>query len=504
MNDGFKRFLVLIAIFCIAFLAVFVIRKMQNGYSLTDIITGKSSSEQFEGEKYTLREKPAINLKEVEVLAAINAENAALVRAVVPSVVSIDTSGVRRERFRDFWGRTWVQPRAVQGQGSGVIVTKEGHVLTNHHVIQGTPRIRLTLHDGTVHSAKVIGTDPTVDIAVLKIDDKGPFQPLKFGDSSKIEVGNTVLAIGSPFGLGTSVTNGIISAKKRPFSDSHVDLLQTSAPINPGNSGGPLVNIRGEIIGINSRIYSTDKQNPGFQGIGFAIPSNAALKTMQDILARGRPVRGFLGLALQNLDPFARKKFAYNGKDGVRVAGLVPGSPAQKAGLRKDDIIIRYKGEEVSSMRRLIAMIQQSRVGDEVTLEIWRKGTKHTLTATVGEADDYNKEILSTGKSTPAPRLDARTVINAIGIYTRNPTPAEQSQGMRGVVISEISATSGLRGRLRTGDQIIAINGKRIQNTNDFLSRLAASAAVQNTQLLLRRGNINFQITLARVRPQTR
>ena len=172
-----------------------------------------------------------------------------------------------------------MQPRAVQGQGSGVIVTEEGHVLTNHHVIQGTPRIRLTMHDGSIHSARVIGTDPAVDIAVLKIDSKGPFIPLKFGESSKIEVGNTVFAIGSPFGLGTSVTEGKISAKKRPFSDSQVDLLQTSAAINPGNSGGPLINILGEIVGINSRIYSTNRDSPSFQGIGFAIPSNAAFNS---------------------------------------------------------------------------------------------------------------------------------------------------------------------------------------------------------------------------------
>ncbi|MBT8044196.1 MAG: trypsin-like peptidase domain-containing protein [Verrucomicrobiae bacterium] len=500
MNDGFRRFLVLLLVFCMAFLAVFVIRKMQNGDSLVNILTGKSSKDQFEGEKYTLRDKPTINLKDVEVLAAMNAESAALVRAVVPSVVSIDTSGVRQERFRDFWGRTWVQPRAVQGQGSGVIVTKEGHVLTNHHVIQGNPRIRLTLFDGSVHSAKVIGADPTVDIAVLKIDDKGPYQPLKFGDSSKIEVGNAVLAIGSPFGLGTSVTNGIISAKKRPFSDSQVHLLQTSAPINPGNSGGPLVNIRGEIIGINSRIYSTDKKNPGFQGIGFAIPSNAALKTMKDILARGRPIRGFLGMALQDLDPFARKKFDFDGKEGVRVVGLVPDSPAMEAGLQQDDIIIRYKGEEVSSMRRLIALIQQSNVGDEVTLEIWREGAKHTLTATIGEADDYNKEILRAEGETDDPRLDARTILTAIGIYVRNPTPTEMSQGIRGIIISRVSAESKLKGKLMMGDEILAINGRRVQNSSDFLSRLAASAAVQDTELLVKRGNLTFRISITRVR----
>ncbi len=502
MNDGFRRFLVLLAVFCIAFLAVFVMRKIQGGNSLMDILTGRASGNGFESEEYTLRQKPSINLKDVEVLAAINAESAALVRAVVPSVVSIDTTGIRRERIRDLYGRTWVQPRAVQGQGSGVIVTKEGHVLTNHHVIQGTPRIRLTMHDGSVHSARVIGTDPNVDIAVLKIDSKGPFIPLKFGDSSKIEVGNTAFAIGSPFGLGTSVTEGKISAKKRPFSDSQVDLLQTSAAINPGNSGGPLINILGEIIGINSRIYSTNRDNPGFQGIGFAIPSNAAFKTMKDILDRGHPVRGFLGMAMEDLDPMTRREFGYEERAGVRITALVPDSPAMKAGLQKDDIVIRYKGEQIPSMRRLIALIQQSKVNEEVTLEIWREGAKHTLTATIGEADDFSKELLISEENKAQQRLDTQTILKAIGIVVRNPTEIERANDMRGIVITRIKPESKLKGKLLTGDIIHAINGRRVTTAQDFLARLAASASVQNTELTIQRGRSILHLTISPVRAE--
>ncbi len=501
MNDGFRRFLVLLGVFIFAFLSVFVVRKIQSGHSFMDILTGKNQENGFRSEKYTLRDKPSIDLKDVKVLAAINAESAALVRAVVPSVVSIDTSSTRNERFRDIWGRTWMQPRAVQGQGSGVIVTKEGHVLTNHHVIQGNPRIRLTLHDGSVHSAKVIGSDPAVDIAVLKIDGKGPFTPLKFGDSSKVEVGNTVFAIGSPFGLGTSVTDGKISAKKRPFSDSHVDLLQTSAAINPGNSGGPLVNIRGEIIGINSRIYSTDKKHPGFQGIGFAVPSNAALKTMRDILARGRPIRGFLGMAMQDLNPYTRREFAFKERDGVIIVDLVPNSPATKAGLRKNDIIIRFNGEKVSSVRRLIALIQQSKVGSQATIEIWREGAKHTLTATIGEADNYSREIKRREK-TQNTRLDPRLILATLGIYVRDATRMEKAHNIRGVIISKISPASKLKGKLRIGDQILAINGRRVTSASDFLTRLASSASVQDTQLTIKRGAITFLISISRVHKQ--
>jgi len=499
MNDGFRRFLVLLIVFFFAFLAVFVIRKVQSGSSLMDILKGRSVGEKHESEHYTLRLKPSIDLEEVKVLAAINEESAALVRAVVPSVVSIDTTDVRQERFRDFWGRTWVQPLAVQGQGSGVIVTEEGHVLTNHHVIQGNPRIRLTMHDGNVYSAKVIGSDPTVDIAVLKIDDKGPFKALKFGDSSTVEVGNAVYAIGSPFGLGTSVTDGKISAKKRPFSDSQVDLLQTSAPINPGNSGGPLVNIRGEIVGINSRIYSTDKQNPGFQGIGFAIPSNAALKTMSDILARGHPVRGFLGMALQDLDPHTRKKFNFNEGVGVRIVGLVPSSPATEAGLQIDDIIIRFRDEPVKSMPSIISMIQQSQIGAKIPLEIWRDGAKQILSATIGDAENYNKEIIKSADDIPETRPDVTNILRTIGIYVRNPTPSEKVSGASGVFISKISPESVLKGKLVTTDQILSINGRFVYDSTDFLTRLAASASVQTTELLIKRNDLTFRVKIARV-----
>lgn len=503
MNDGFRRFLTLLLVFVLAFLTVFVIRKMNNGHSLMDILTGKDPNESLQGEKFTLRDKPAINLKDVQVLSAINNESAALVRAVVPSVVSIDTSSVRGNPIRDRWGRTWLQPQKVQGQGSGVIVTNEGHVLTNEHVIRGSQRIRLTLHDGSVRSAKVVGADRAVDIAVLKIDGKGPFTPLKFGDSSKIEVGNIVFAIGSPFGLGTSVTDGKISAKNRPFTDSHVDLLQTSAAINPGNSGGPLINIRGEIIGINSRIYSTNRESPAFQGIGFAIPANDALKTMKDILSRGRPIRGFLGMSMEDMNSFARREFGYEEEAGVRVIQTVKGSPAEKAGLRPNDIIIRFKGEKVSSMRRLIALIQQSEVGSEATLEIWREGAKHTLTATIGEAGDYDlrlTEAPATKQPNKPNRLDPETVMKTIGIDVRNPTAIEKANGIDGVIVNRVLPQSKIRGKILVGDIIRAINGKKVTSRRDFHTRLVASASVQNTDLYIRRGQSHIRITLSPVK----
>jgi serine protease Do len=501
MNNGFRRLLILLAVFVCAFLAVFVARKIQNGDSLINILSGGTVGNAEENDKFTLRLAPIIGSDKVQVLSAINRESAALVEAVVPSVVSIDTSGIRRERFRDFYGRTWVQPRTFQGQGSGVIVTEEGHVLTNHHVIQGNPRIRLTLHDGTVHNATVIGTDKTVDIAVLKIDSKGSFQALKFGDSSKIEVGHAVFAIGNPFGIGTSVTDGKISAKKRPISDIQVDLLQTSAPINPGNSGGPLVNVSGEIIGINSRIYSSDKKNPGFQGIGFAIPSNDAFKTLQSILAKGRPSRGFLGMALRDLDPYSREKFGYQAPGGVCVMGLAPDSPATKAGLEIDDIIISYQDTAVENMSQLIGLIQRSKINESIALEIWRQGTKRSLQAVIGKAADYNKDDVQLGNNQPESdvKLEPQTILEAIGLYVRDSSPAERAKGVGNVIVSKVNSASPLADKLLIGDQVLAINNHLVQRSDDFLLRLIASAAKQNTELKIRRGNTTFPVIIPQV-----
>lgn len=495
MNQGISRVFTLFIIFVIAFLSVFFIKKTESGQQLIKKLMGEDSANGFAREAYHLESERSIDLSQVQVLDAINRESAALVKAVVPSVVSIDTSGVQHQQLKDVFGRTWVQPRAVQGQGSGVIVTREGHVLTNYHVVQGEPLISVTMHDGSIHEARVIGSDSAVDIAVLKIMDSGPFSPLKFGDSSQLEVGNTVYAVGSPFGLGESVTDGMISAKKRSFTDSQVDLLQTSAAINPGNSGGPLVNILGEIVGINSRIYSSNKDNPGFQGIGFAIPSNDALKTMQDILARGRPIRGFLGMALQDVDAHASRLLKFDGRDGVRIDRIVPNSPAMHAGLLENDIVISFGGEKASNARRLITLIQQSKVGSEVELSIWRDQEKIMLKSIIGESGDYASQGILQEKGA----LDTKAVLTAIGIYVRDLSDSEKSEGLRGVVVSKIDKESTLQEGIQVGDIIRAINGNYPMSSTEFLVQLAESAMVQDTELFVIRGKSRRRVTISKV-----
>ena len=389
MNAPFRRLLALVAVFFAAFAVVSALRTCRAGGDLRDLVPGLSKNgERFRPEIRTLPDRPPLNLGDVELLSRLNEEYASVTRAVVPSVVSIDTAGVRTEWLPVLSGRPRVRRYPTQGQGSGVIVTKEGHVVTNHHVVSGQQQIQVTLHGGKTHPARLIGEDTLLDIAVLKIDGDGPFTPLKLGDSSQAQVGQMVFAVGNPFGLGETVTQGIISAKERSLSDNQRDLFQTDAAINPGNSGGPLVNLRGEIIGINVAIFTPDRINPGFQGVGFSIPSNDVKDSLIQILDRGRPIRGFLGVQMRDLDPAVRSALQYDGPEGSAVFGVSPGSPAQAAGLQPWDVILSYNGQKIRSATQLFTLVQATSSGEEVTLQVWRKGDLLELKAVIVESGE--------------------------------------------------------------------------------------------------------------------
>ena len=482
MNPAFRRLLALIAVFAAAFIAVSAMRG-----GLRWLIPGLSKGgDQFRPEKFTLPDKPPLELGDVELLSRLNDEYASLTRAVVPSVVSIDTAGVRTERLLDVWGRTRVRRYPTQGQGSGVIVTQEGHVVTNHHVIAGQQQIQVTLHDGKTHPAHLIGEDTLLDIAVLKIDGDGPFAPLKLGDSSQAQVGQMVFAVGNPFGLGETVTQGIISAKERSLSDNQRDLFQTDAAINPGNSGGPLVNLRGEIIGINVAIFSPDKENPGFQGVGFSIPANDVKDALFQILERGRPIRGFLGVQMRDLDPAVRSAIEYDGKEGSAVLGVSPGSPAQAAGLMPWDIVQSYNGEAIHSATQLFTLVQNTRVGDSVTLGIWRKGKSLELKATITESGATAQAAkLPENSAIQGRTRDPEEILQALGIEVRDLAVPERMRGFRGVVVTGLVANGLAASQLQPGDLIVAVNNARITGASEFFLHLAASAAVQDTTLLL-------------------
>lgn len=490
MNLAFRRILALVAVFFIAFAAVFAMRTCGTRSHWRDWLSVFYRSEQFRPEKYTLPEKPSVPLGDVEYLTRLNDEYANLTKAVVPSVVSIETAGVHTEHMLDIWGRARDRQFPIQGQGSGVIVTKEGHVITNHHVISGQQQIQVTLHDGKILRAHLVGEDTLLDVAVLKIEGDGPFVPLKFGDSSQAQVGQMVFAVGNSFGLGETVTHGIISAKERSISDNQRDLFQTDAAINPGNSGGPLVNLRGEIIGINVAIYASNKEKPGFQGVGFSIPSNDVKEALFQILDRGRPVRGFLGVQMHDLDSSVREILGYNGDAGSAVLGILPESPAQQAGLQPKDVIVSFNGVKIHSSTQLINLVLATRVGNSVKLGIWRKGQSLELNATIAESGSTGAPMQPSQGSAGHAR-DPEEILQAYGIEVRDLSVPERMQGLRGVVVTRLAATGLAAGLLQTGDLIIAVNNSSISGANDFFVSLVSSAAVQNTLLyVIRDGKI--------------
>ena len=458
-------------------------------------------SGQFHPEKGTLADKAPLDLGEVELLSRLNNEYAKLTEAVVPSVVSIDTTGVRSERLFDVWsGGIQVRNYPTQGQGSGVIVTSEGHVMTNHHVIDGQKNIRVTLHGGKNYTAHLIGQDTLLDIAVLKIDANETFTPLKMGDSSQVKVGQIVMAVGNPFGLGETVTQGIISAKERSLSDNQRDLFQTDAAINPGNSGGPLVNLRGEIIGINVAIYTpeTDKQKAGFQGVGFSIPSNDVKDSLLQILERGRPIRGFLGITqARDVDATVRAVLQYDGDTGAAVLGVLPGSPAQTAGLQYGDIVRSVNNEKIKSSSQLIALVQRAKVGQSITMDVWRKGESLQLKATIAESGvaKFSGQPPA-GEAAQGRTREPDEVLRTMGIQVRDLSESERQRGYRGAVVTGVAANGLAEEQVKAGDLILAVNNSRIDSAREFLLYLAASAAVQDTTLHVVRGGQAIRATL--------
>ncbi len=494
MLPAFKRFFALLIVFAVFFLLVTALRTWRSGGDFSALIPSfLRKTANSRPEAFTPSDKPALNLSDVEMISRLNQEYARLTRAVVPSVVSIDTAGIRTEKLMDFFGRTGVRSYPTKGQGSGVIVSKEGHVITNHHVIAGQKNIHITLHGGKTYSATMVGEDPLLDIAVIKIDSNESFTPLKLGDSSQVEVGQLVFAVGNPFGLGETVTQGIISAKERSLSDNRRNLFQTDAAINPGNSGGPLVNLTGEIIGINVAIISPDRENPGFLGVGFSIPSNDVREALEQIIRRGRPIRGYLGVQMRDLDPAVRLELGYAESTGSAVLGTTPGAPADLAGLKTDDVVVSYNGETVKDTAHLISLVQRSGIGKKVRMGVWRKGQLITLEATITEATSapVYSEIPIDQKT-----KDNIEILRGVGVEVRDLTDEERALGHAGVLVTGILANGQAAGILQPGDLIVSLNNSRISSSNEFYLHLVASAAVQSTSLSILRVGKPLRLSL--------
>ena len=441
-------------------------------------------------EKYTLASAPSVDSTVVASLEALNRERRTLVSSVIPSVVAVKTSkkiAIRRQYgldpFEFFFRnqRPFRNPRdeaLVQNSlGSGVIVTNEGHIITNNHVVDQVDEIEVQLSDGRTKKARLVGADSQVDLAVLKIDDPG-VKPIKLADSDTVQAGDFVLAIGNPFGFDETVTDGIISSKGRPNrTDAFGDLLQTNAAINPGNSGGPLVNLRGEVIGINVAIIS---RSGGSQGIGFAIPSNTVRTALESLLKQGRIIRGYLGIRTLPLQP------GQNGaeSEGVVIDGVIPGSPAAEAQLQKGDIIRKFNGHEVKNLPALRSLVAQAGLNKKVELEIVRGDKPMTVATEIKEEPiDYQTAQVSPRQeqpqTPPEPNDQGEEATGGLAsIHVSDLTPDMARQldlpnNVRGVVVTNVEPDSGAA-ELQKGDVIEEINQQPVTSVSDYNKIVAA------------------------------
>ena len=367
--------------------------------------------------------------------------------------------------------------------GSGVIVTNEGHIITNNHVVDQVDEIEVQLSDGRTEKARLVGADEQVDLAVLKIDNSG-VKPLKLADSDSVQAGDFVLAIGNPFGFEETVTDGIVSSKGRPNrADVFGDLIQTNAAINPGNSGGPLINLSGEVIGINTAIIS---RSGGSQGIGFAIPSNTVRTALESLLKKGRIIRGYLGILMR----VPQSGQAPSPGEAVVVDEIVPGSPAEAAHLQKGDVIRKFDGHELKTFTDLRNLVSQADLNKKVELEILRAGKTMTVTTQIKEQPvgyETGRVLPQQPPTQPTPGEENESNNALAGIHLGELTPDLARQldlpnGVRGVVVTAVDQDSGVAD-LQKGDVIEEVNQQPIKSVADY-NKIVGSLDTRQAQVL--------------------
>ncbi len=432
---------------------------------------------------------------------------APVVKPATAAVVNISSSKIVRNQgggsispffndpfFRQFFGNqspfTVPRERREQSLGSGVIVSPEGYVLTNNHVVDGATEIKVFLADKQELKARVVGTDPKTDIALLKVEEKH-LPTLTLGDSSAVQVGDVVLAIGNPFGIGQTVTMGIVSATGRGNLgiEDYEDFIQTDAAINPGNSGGALIDAQGELIGINTAILSNGAQ--GNQGIGFAVPINMARQVMDQILKNGRVVRGWLGVLIQPVTPGVAKAFGLSDPHGALVGDVTPDSPASQSGVAKGDIITRLNGERINESRELQLKVAQLAPGTNATLTVFRDGQEHQLSVTLGEQPTDVARRTEEGES-PG-------VLEGLSVEDLTPQIARQlglPAQSRGVVIDEVQPGSAVaEAGLQRGDVIEEVNRKSVTNAREF-EQAVRQIGSDSALLRINRGGQSFYVVV--------
>jgi serine protease Do len=425
---------------------------------------------------------------------------ASVLKPVLPAVVNISTSKVVKNRpddsmffndpfFRQFFGNQapqQQQPRSEREHslGSGVIVTSDGTIITNNHVIDGATDIQVYLSDNREFAAKLIGTDPKTDVAVIKINASG-LPTLPIGDSSRMQVGDIVLAIGDPFGIGKTATAGIVSATGRGGLgiENYEDFIQTDASINPGNSGGALINLHGSLIGINTAILSG--QGGGNQGIGFAIPINLARNVMNQLVEHGKVTRGYLGVHIQDVSPALAKQFGLTEGGGVLISDVSPDTPAAKAGLKSGDIIQDVNGQPASAANQLQVQISQMAPGSTVRLKIWRDDKSQDISVTLGELPEKAEQA--------EPGQSSEGALQGVDVQNLSPDVAEQLNlpaGTKGVVVTQVDPSSpAAAAGLDRGMVIQEVNHKPVGNISQYKQALSGLSN-QSVLLLVNQGGV--------------
>ena len=432
-----------------------------------------------------------------------------LIKSIKPSVVNISTTTVVKgpdvhERFfgpsnpgnpfRDFFGNDFFDkyfgdtPRREfkhKSLGSGFIIDRDGYILTNNHVVEKAQSIKVKLSDGKEYDAQVKGRDAKTDIALIKINTKQNLPVAMFGDSDKMEVGDWVVAIGNPFGLETTVTAGIISAKGRVIgAGPYDDFIQTDASINPGNSGGPLFNLKGEVVGINTAIVS------GGQGIGFAIPINEAKAMLAQLKDKGKVDRGWLGVAIQRVTPEIAKNFGLQESEGALVADVTEQSPAEKAGIKTGDVIISFNGKKIKEMDTLPKMVGSTEIGKKVKINIIRDGKVIEKDIVVGELKEEGTQVSKKAE-----------VEKDFGVVVQDITP-EIAKHMnlkdrKGVIVTDVQPGSPAQDAdIRSGDVIREIGRKPIRNVADFKAAMKKGSIKEGIVVLVKRENTTFYTVL--------
>jgi serine protease Do len=444
---------------------------------------------------------PEISRESVDFLTKTGLAMAEVAEAVKPAIVNIST--VKTETLsrspigpfqndpflRKFFGdrsREQDKPkeRKSMSLGSGVIVSSNGYILTNNHVIKNADKIKVRLSNKKEYFGKIIGTDPKTDLAVIKIDAEN-LATIKLGNSDEMKVGELVLAIGNPFGLNQTITMGIVSAVGRAnvgIAD-YEDFIQTDAAINPGNSGGALVNVKGELIGINTAIFST---TGGYQGIGFAIPSNMVKIVMNSLITRGKVIRGWLGVSVQAITPELAQQFELEKDYGSLVSNVIGNSPAEKAGLLRGDVIIEFKGKPVDEPYNLRNIVASTRPGDEIEIKVIRDGEIEAFTVTIGELPTSDEKTPTTFKN----------ALKGVSVQDLNSDIKRQlnlPDKIRGVVVADIEGGSPAETSLLPGDVILEINRRAISGIADFETIVSRIKPDKDVLLLVfRRGSTVF------------